>query len=156
SLLVPQPSFISTRVGVAQIAWAQDLANRPPGRAQVRHDPTHSWRGDPTPLDRDLVERLNGAAVRLCRRRDRDVEITATGCFHVADHPPRGRCGHHPVRVDALDSYPNVGDSPREAVVDVPLDAEPSGAVGLRELESKWCICRRSLRPGNIGTNDCR
>src|SRR4030095_10174182 len=100
--------------------------------------PAHSSRLDRGCLDGDLVERLNGRAIRLRGRRDGDVEITATAGVHVTHDPPRGGRGHRPARVDAVNPQPNIGDSPREAVVDVPRDPQPSRAVGRRELEPKW------------------
>jgi hypothetical protein len=66
--------------------------------------PAHSWRLDGRRLDRHLVERLNGRAIGHRRRRDRDVEITATAGLHVAHHPPGRRRGHRPVRIDAFNS----------------------------------------------------
>jgi hypothetical protein len=79
---------------------------------------------------------------------DGDVEIAATAGFHVTQLPSHGRRGHRPARVDGVDAQPNIRDSPRETVVDVPLDSQPSRAVGLCELEPKWrlCVRRRGLR----------
>src|SRR5262249_16600416 len=57
---------------------------------------------------------------------------------------------------------PNVGDSPRETVVNVPLDPRPARPVGLFELEPKWPlgVRHRSLRrrdngPGNRRDRHC-
>src|SRR5262249_31661970 len=65
-------------------------------------------------------------------------EMTAPAGFHVTHDPPRGGRDYHPVRVDAVDSQPNIDDSPRETVIDVPLDPQPSRPVGLLELQPKW------------------
>ena len=109
----------------AWIAAAPDQRSWP---AWLNHDgPAHSRRLEPGRLDGDLVERLNGRAIRRRRRRDGDVEITAIAGFHVTHDPPRGGRGHRPVRVDAVNSHPNIRDSPREAVVDVPRDPSPRG-----------------------------
>ena len=94
---------------------------------QAQDGPAHSRRLDPGRLDGNLVERLNGRAIRVRRRRDGDVEITATAGFHITQNPPPGRRGHRPARVDTVDAQPNVGDSPREAVVEYPSTPSPRG-----------------------------
>jgi len=62
---------------------------RPPGRGEWTTRATHSWRLTPPRLDATLVRTTERRGGRLCRRRDRDVEITRPPAFTSPINHPR-------------------------------------------------------------------